>query len=168
MKFTQREVGNIKSITFKFLNLWRYEQILCIKYKILCMLAHNRPQTRLQRQDTAQILECPKHFASSLHLISKKSPENITNLPCLTFSNAVAWLGVLYAHGTQWEMAVMAIPCAYDTPCQTNTFVNVIYGHCTIHTSDSVEVRCRNAEKCLATYEDINGILLCQRVCSPL
>ena len=51
------------------------EQILRMKYMIVCALAHNGPQTCLQSQDTAKILVCPKHFSASVHFISTESLE---------------------------------------------------------------------------------------------
>ena len=67
--------------------------------------------------------------------------------PYMTFTNVVFRRGVSYAHETQREMAVMAIPNAYDTPRQTTAFVNVVYGHFTIYSRDSVETKCGEAEK---------------------
>ena len=66
------------------------------------------------------------------------------------FANAVVRRGVSYAHGThgtQREIAVMAVQCAYDTQRQTTAFFNVIYGHFTMYSRDSVEIKCREAEK---------------------
>ena len=62
----------------------------------------------------------------------------------MIFANDVVRRGVSYAHGThgtQPEMAVMAVPCANDTPRQTTAFVNVIYGKFTIYSRDSVEIK---------------------------
>ena len=64
------------------------------------------------------------------------------------FANAVVRRGVSYAHGTQREMAVMAVPCAYDTPRQITALFNVTFDPNTIHLRDSVEIKCREPEKC--------------------
>ena len=76
------------------------EEILCIDHKIVCTLAHNEPETRLQSQATAKILECPLYFSAFLHLISTESRECIVNLPYTTLTNAVILRCVLYAHYT--------------------------------------------------------------------
>ena len=67
----------------------------------------------------------------------------------MTFTNAVFWHGMLRTHGTQREMADMAVPCAHDTPRQATEFVNVIDIYLTKYSSDSVEIKCTDAEKCL-------------------
>ena len=67
----------------------------------------------------------------------------------MAFTNDVAERGVFYAHathGTQREMAVMAVQCAYDTTRQIKAFFNVTYGHSTMRLHDSVEIKCIEAE----------------------
>ena len=68
-------VGLVASKCTTLLKKWKLsiesqEQILCIKYNIVCTLAHDGPISCQQSQDTAKILVCPKHFWAFLHLTS--------------------------------------------------------------------------------------------------
>ena len=47
------------SVEERKLSFERQEKIPRIEYDIVCMLAHNGPQTWLQSQDTAKFLLCP-------------------------------------------------------------------------------------------------------------
>ena len=64
----------------------------------------------------------------------------------------LVWRGVSCAHGTAISHVIDAfyrcVPFARDTPCQSTAFVNVIYVYLNIYSSDSVEIKCTETEKC--------------------
>ena len=136
---------------------------MCIDNNISCLLNHSRPKTRLQ--DTClypRMSQTPLSFlALHLHRITRIYQK----IPYVTFTNDAAWRGVSYTHathGAKREMAVMAVPCAYDTPRQIASLLNVTYGHSTIFLRDYVEIKCREAEE----YQGHTRILAVSWLCS--
>ena len=105
------------------------EQILCIEYNIVCMLAHDGPQTCCKAKIPPSSSYVPS-TSQLLHFISTESRKYIVELPYVTLKTAVIWRGVSNAHGTAITAISRCVPCvacAYGTPRQATAFVNVTY-----------------------------------------
>ena len=121
---------------------------------------------------TCKILPESLYVPNTSQLSWTLSPKNHPNISWITiymtFKNSVVWRDVSHAHGTQRAMAVMAVPCAYDTPRQITAFVNVRYAHFTIYSRDSVEMKCTEAEKWLRRTRILAVSCLCRQILGSL